>query len=106
MRFRRTKEGQCVGCWRWNSEISNRRSTGLRGLLRHRLGRWRAVLREAAAAAAAALARAGARVGRVGRIEVGAADYAARTDGVEHDLDVERPVARVVEDEDRGNRDA
>ena len=40
------------------------------------------------------------------RIDVGAADDAARTDDVEHNLDVERPVARVVEDEDRGNRDA
>ena len=40
------------------------------------------------------------------RIEVRAADDAARTDDVEHDLDVERPVSRVVEDEDRGNRDA
>ena len=40
-----------------------------------------------------------------GRVEVRAADDAARTDDVEDDLDVERPVPRVVEDEDRRKRD-
>ena len=36
-------------------------------------------------------------------IDVGPADDPARADDVERDLDVERPVARVVEDEDGGD---
>lgn len=41
---------------------------------------------------------------RIVRVEVRATDNATRTDDVEDDLDVKRPVPRVVEDEDRGNR--
>ncbi len=41
----------------------------------------------------------------LGRVEAGSADYTARADDVEGDLDVERPVPRVVEDEYRGDGD-